>query len=142
MFAQGNVPGQVIPDGREVETLLDEICAPGHFRFYFHNSEELLAFVAALSRQIVRHRQYGDGAAATGGGRVWLLRDPAGHADAVVIDQPALIIAARAFAPLPLASRIPYDPASTAKELPTVDVDVAALGVDDLRTRLQSMAGR
>ena len=139
MFAQAHVPGQVIPEGAEVDALLGEICGSGHFRFYFHDSEELLTFVAALSRKIARDRKSIAAESAGGIAHAWLLRDPAGHADAVVLDQPALLIAAREFAPVPPPSRIPY-PVDTTSGIPVIDETTAALGVDEVRARLQAMA--
>lgn len=137
MFAQAGVTGQAAPGSGEIAALLDEVRAPGHFRFYFSDLEELLTFVAGLSRRIARDRTSLTGQSSRGLAHAWLLRDPEKHADLVVLDEPAALVAAREFAPVPAASRIPYDPASTAAALPIISGDsVTALGVDDVRSRL------
>jgi hypothetical protein len=87
MFAHADVPGQRMPETSEVRSMLDEVHEPGRFRFYFCDREELLTFVAALSRKIAaRDRTNAD--SGRGAPQAWLLRDSAGHADAVVLNEP------------------------------------------------------
>lgn len=137
MFAHADVPGQTIPEVGEVAAALDELQAPGHFRYFFGDVEERAAFVAALSRKIARDRGTREREQTRPIAHAWLMRDPAGDADAVVLDLAAMSIAAHAFAPVPPASRIPYAPSTTADATLLFDGATAApLGADDVRARL------
>jgi hypothetical protein len=135
MFAAFGVPGQALPTTAEITATLAEISQPGFYRVYFEHRDDLIAFVAAMSRQIARGRTGTPSVAAT---RAWLLKDPAGHADAVVVDESAIRIAARESAPLPPASRIPYASAGS-DAIVVLDDSTSALGADEVRERVGAL---
>jgi len=107
MLTRIGMPGQFEPSVEELAACLDEVHAPGFFRFYFDGVDEAGAFVAALSRRVARDRRWGARPRHTPA-QAWLLRDPAGPCLSVVLNESAFVIVLRDFAPVPHVSRIPY----------------------------------
>lgn len=135
MFARVGARGQVAPALGELTSGLEQIREPGFFRFYFDSADEIAAFVAALSRKLARSRTWTEPPAHVPA-RAWLLRDGAGHRNAVVLNESALTIVLREFAPAPVASRIPYrDPGSSAEHV-IDEATVVPMGADEARAKL------
>jgi len=135
MLAAAGLRGQSAPTAEELAAFLDDVRVQGFFRFHLDGVEECAAFVAALSRKIVRDRTAHD-RSGHAGPRVWRLEGPSGGRSAVVLNESAVAIALREFAPVPLVSRIPYpDPGAHAREV--IDEATASpLGSEEARRKL------
>ena len=132
MLARAGLRGQTTPSSREIETFLRDVRHPGFFRLVFETADEVPAFVAALSRKVVRDRTWGDRV-----GHVpvqaWLLSDPAGRRHAMAVNESALQIVLREFGPVPVASRIPYPDPGPSAVLVIDEATATPLGVEEAR---------
>jgi hypothetical protein len=91
----------------------------------FATTDECAAFVAAMSRKMVRDRRLREAP-----GRVWQTTHAESAVVIVVLDVAAWEVADREFHPLPVAARVPYQMDSNNLSL-LVDAETAvALGVD------------
>jgi hypothetical protein len=119
MLAHVGMQGQSAPRLEELASWLDDVRAPGFFRFHFDDGDQMGAFVAALARKVERNRTWDDRPGRTRP-QAWLLRQPDVHRAVVVLNESALMIVLREFSPVPLVSRIPYrEPGALA--VPVVD---------------------
>jgi hypothetical protein len=134
MLAAAGVPGRTRPGAGELATWLDGVREAGYFWFSFRQADEAAAFVAALSRKVVRGRLWRDQPSPSEG-RAWVTRESAG-ACTVALNERAWQIVVREFAPVPLASRIPYT--TLPRDATEVLAEVAAepLGVEEAQRRI------
>ncbi len=79
---------------------------PRYYRISLAHADERAALLAALSRTVVRDRRTMP--SPLGARQAWLVEAAAGTSPAVVLNAALWQLAVGAFAPLPLASRIPY----------------------------------
>ena len=130
MLAAAGVPGRIPPGAGELATWLDGVREAGYFSFSFRQADEVAAFVGALSRKVVRDRTRRDMLRPIRA-RAWVTRGHPGEPHTVVLNERAWRTAAREFAPVPLASRIPYATLPSHATEVFDEVDVEPLGVED-----------
>jgi hypothetical protein len=135
MLAAAGVSGRTRPGAGELATWLDGVREAGYFWFSFRQADEAAAFVAALSRKVVRGRLWRDQPGPSEG-RAWVTRESSGGACTVALNERAWQIVVREFAPVPLASRIPYT--TIPRDATEVLAEVAAepLGVEEAQRRI------
>jgi hypothetical protein len=131
-LASVGMQGHIAPDADELAAMLDEIREPGFFRFHFDDVEEPAVFVAAVSRAVVRERRWGAWRDTVP--QAWLLRDP--PRAAIVLNEPAMAIVLREFAPVPLVSRIPYRESGDGSVLVMDESTAVPLGAEDAEWKL------
>ena len=119
MLAEGGVNGHEAPSREELDAWLDSVRFEGIRRMSFTSSDESTAFIQALARVIARARRAGadDPVAAS---KVWLMPWDVAEPVTIALNTAAWRVAGEVFAPLPMASRIPY------RALP----DEASLAID------------
>lgn len=130
MLASAAVAGEAGPVSAEVMAWLHTARPTVYFRFAFDHHDEQAAFLAALSRVIVRERRAG-GAAPGESSRAWTVEGGGPGRGALVLDERLWIAAVEAFSPLPVGSRIPYAglPAHAVEVLD--EATASPMGVDE-----------
>ena len=117
--------------GVAAPTFTDLIAAVGtalpeaHYLLTFATTDECAAFVAAMSRKMVRDRRLREAP-----GRVWQTAHAGSTASVVVLDVAAWNVAVREFSPFPAAARIPYQVDPGGLTLLANAETAVALGVD------------
>jgi hypothetical protein len=131
MLWAAGVAGTRVPDDNELTMWLEQVRTRGYFRFGFDDSGEAAAFVAAVSRKLSRDQRWGDraGLASTW---AWIAQEGDHQARVVVtLNERAWLTVAREFAPVPLASRVPYPAPPDVAAVLMDERHLAALGADD-----------
>ena len=137
MLAAAGMSGETAPSAGELATWLDGVREAGYFSFAFRQEEEAAAFVAALSRKIVRDRTWRDQPRPIRA-RAWVIREFSGEPHTVILNERAWQTAVREFAPVPLASRIPHATLPSGATEVFDEVDAAPFGVDEARRKISS----
>ena len=130
MLGDAGVAMAKAPTVAELGTWLSTVSIAGHYLFDFDGTEELAAFVAAVSRKIVRDRTYGE-VANTLLPRVWAALQSSSRHRVAVLNESAARIVARDFAPVPVASTVPYPSIGPDVELVIDSPKALALGAAD-----------
>ncbi len=103
MLADATVGVSRAPDSAELQSWLRAVTPPSFFRFEFDSGDEGAAFVAAVSRKLVRDRTLRT--PETASGAAWVAAE-AGRL-VVMLSEASWRLTVREFAPLPIVSRIP-----------------------------------
>ena len=107
MLAAADVRGAYPPSTEELASWLDRVRTDGYFWFRFERPGEAEAFLAALSRKMVRDRTLTDRAQRSRP-CAWVRREGPGGRYAVILNEGAWQIVVREFSPVPLSGRIPH----------------------------------
>lgn len=116
----------------ELDVWLHQHSAPHVFALSFTDPGEASAFLAALSRQVVKAGRLGE---AHAGPRVWSTHSNAGTT-CLHLDEAAWALAQAQFAPLPLAARIPRPALPRDARLVLSPGHVGPLGAESARALL------
>ena len=135
MLAAADVRGAYPPSTEELTSWLDHVRTDGYFWFRFEKPGEAEAFLAALSRKMVRHRTWTDRAQRSRP-CAWVQREGPGGRYAVILNEGAWQIVVREFSPVPLSGRIPHGtmPADVVAILD--ELTVTPLGADEAHARM------
>ena len=132
MLADAAVDGASTPSATELGGWLAQVSSPGYYRFAFADSDEMAAFVAAISRKVVRDRTLG-GASEPGESRAWILNSETGQDHVAILGDFAWQRVCREFSPIPFAGTIPYPAPGHGALLVFDEAGAIALGVEDVR---------
>jgi hypothetical protein len=107
MLAAVHVPGESAPSHEELTTWLHSARPSAYFRVVFDRDDEQAAFLAALSRVLVRNRRFRE-TAAVDRARAWTVGEHGDRRGPLLLNEPLWKMASQEFSPLPFGSRIPY----------------------------------
>jgi hypothetical protein len=107
MLAAGGSTRFVAPARDELDAWLASVRHAAFYRVAFTSTDEATAFLAALARLVERARRFAheDPVAAS---RAWVLPHDVASPLTVALNDAAWRVVSEVFAPLPIASRIPY----------------------------------
>ena len=130
MLASVGVAGEAGTTRAELATWLHATRPAAHFRFAFEHDDEQAAFLAALSRVVVRERR-SPAPDSNETPRAWTVGHSQHHRGVLVLNERLWMAAARAFSPLPIGSRIPYIAVPAGAAVVLDDAIASPMGFDD-----------
>jgi hypothetical protein len=107
MLAAVHVAGESAPSHEELTMWLHGARPQAYFRVVFDRDDEQAAFLAALSRVVVRDRRF-RATAPVERARAWTVREHGDRRGSLLLNEPLWKMASQEFSPLPFGSRIPY----------------------------------
>lgn len=138
MLADANVGPARAPSVAELDAWMREVTPDAFFRFEFDDVDEAAAFLAAVSRKLVRNRTVVLSTAPEGG--AWIAAD--GERAVVTLNQRSWRLAVHEFSPLPIISRVPaLTPPSNALRV-LDERTTAPLGTDQVAAILERVGMR
>jgi hypothetical protein len=135
MLAAVHVQGESAPSHEELTTWLHGARPSAYFRVVFDRDDEQAAFLAALSRVVVRDRRFREVAPVVRA-RAWTVGEQHGRGGSLLLNEPLWKMASQEFSPLPFGARIPYItvPANAVMALETESA--SAMGVNEAAAHL------
>lgn len=130
MLASVAMAGETTPTSVEIATWFNAVRPPVYFRFAFDHDDEQAAFLAALSRAVVRERR-GQTATQSAQSRGWIVRHSGRPRGALALNESLWIAALQAFSPFPIGSRIPYLTLPADAVMVLDEANASPMGVDE-----------